>query len=109
MKFIHYIRRTLMALGLFLVTAAALAAGPSYRLAVDGLACPFCAYGIEKKLGAIAGVERLEINIEDGNVLVTMEDGTTLDKATTHQAVKAAGFSLRTFEQVQSGTPEGAK
>ena len=36
-------------------------AGQSYRLTVDGLACPFCAYGIEKKLGAVNGVEKLDI------------------------------------------------
>lgn len=37
MTFIRYIPRAAMALGLLLVTAAAVAAGPSYRLAVDGL------------------------------------------------------------------------
>lgn len=50
MKFIRYIQTLGMAVSLLMATAAALAAGPSYRLAVDGLACPFCAYGIEKKL-----------------------------------------------------------
>lgn len=42
-------------LGLIMTTAA-LAGQPSYKLRVDGLACPFCAYGIEKKLGALEGV-----------------------------------------------------
>jgi mercuric ion binding protein len=102
MKFISYIQ-----MGLLLVTATALAAGPSYRIEVDGLACPFCAYGIEKKLNVIAGVERLETNIEDGSVRVTMQDGVSLDEAAAREAVTAAGFSLRTFEQVQPGTPEG--
>ena len=32
--------------------AAAFADGTRYELRVDGLACPFCAYGIEKKLTA---------------------------------------------------------
>jgi len=105
MKFIRYIPALGMAVSLLMATAAALAAGPSYRLAVDGLACPFCAYGIEKKLSALAGVERLETNIEDGSVIVTMQDGATLDEAAAQQAVKAAGFSLRTFEQVPPGAP----
>ena len=107
MKFIRYIPTLGMAVSLLMATAAALAAGPSYRLAVDGLACPFCAYGIEKKLSALAGVERLETNIEDGSVIVTMQDGATLEEAAVQQAVKAAGFSLRTFEQVPPGAPEG--
>ncbi len=105
MKFIRYIPALGMAVSLLMATAAALAAGSSYRLAVDGLACPFCAYGIEKKLSALAGVERLETNIEDGSVIVTMQDGATLDEAAAQQAVKAAGFSLRTFEQVPPGAP----
>ncbi|MDM8349498.1 heavy-metal-associated domain-containing protein [Pseudomonas sp. sp1636] len=104
MKFIRYISTLGMAVSLLMATAAALAAGPSYRLAVDGLACPFCAYGIEKKLSALVGVERLETNIEDGSVIVTMQDGAILDEAAVQKAVKAAGFSLRTFEQV---APEG--
>ena len=107
MKFISYIPTLGMTVSLLMATAAALAAGPSYRLAVDGLACPFCAYGIEKKLSALAGVERLETDIEDGSVIVTMQDGATLEEAAAQQAVKAAGFSLRTFEQVAPGAPEG--
>lgn len=38
---------------------------------------------------------------------VTMQDGATLNEAATQQAVKAAGFSLRPFEQVAPGAPEG--
>lgn len=110
MKRITYIQRTAMAVSLLVVTAVALAAGPSYRLAVDGLACPFCAYGIEKKLNALDGVERLETNIEDGSVIVTMQDGVTLDEVQAQKAVKAAGFSLRKFEPLLPAQPlEGAK
>ncbi len=35
-----------------------------YKLYVDGLACPFCAYGVEKKVGGLTGVETVEIDIE---------------------------------------------
>jgi copper chaperone CopZ len=106
MKSMTYIRRAGMALALLFVTTAALAAGPSYRIGVDGLACPFCAYGIEKKLNAIAGVEHLETLIEDGTVRVTMQDGMTLDEAAAREAVKSAGFSLRKFERLQSNPPD---
>lgn len=81
------------------IATAAFAAGPSYRIEVAGLACPFCAYGIEKKLNALDGVERLETNIKEGTVIVTMKDGATLDKATAQQAVKDAGFTLSGFTQ----------
>jgi mercuric ion binding protein len=110
MKFMTGIQAAGMALGLLLAAAAAFAAGPSYRIEVDGLACPFCAYGIEKKLNAIAGVEHLETRIEDGSVRVTMADGMSLDEAAAREAITAAGFSLRRFERLQPaapGAPEG--
>lgn len=84
-------------------STAALAAPPSYRLEVAGLACPFCAYGIEKKLNALEGVARVETNLKEGAVVVTMQEGATLDEATAKQAVKEAGFTLGGFEPVSSG------
>ena len=62
------------------------------------MACPFCAYGVEKKIGGLDGVEKVEIEIEDGLVAVTLADGATLDEATAKQAIDEAGFTLRRFE-----------
>ena len=45
-----------MVLAVFLWAGAAFADGVVYRLRVDGLTCPFCAYGIVKTLSAIDGV-----------------------------------------------------
>ena len=73
-------------------------AGEVYKLYVDGLACPFCAYGVEKKVGGLDGVERVDIDIDGGLVAVTMAEGSTLDEATAKRAVDEAGFSLRAFE-----------
>ena len=36
----------------------------TYKLRVDGLACPFCSYGIEKQLGKLPGVTSLKTNIK---------------------------------------------
>lgn len=65
-------KRYLMVLVLLLWNLTPLAAGKQYALQVDGLACPFCAYGIEKKLGAIEGVVKLDVDIQQGRVLVAM-------------------------------------
>lgn len=85
------------------VATAAFAAGPSYRLKVAGLACPFCAYGIEKNLNAVKGVEQVKTNLEQGAVIVTMKGGSTLDMTAAKQAVKNAGFTLNGFAQLSSG------
>ena len=68
-----------------------------YKIRVDGLACPFCAYGIEKKLMAVPGVKSLGISINKGIVTVTMRKGATLSRDTASRAVKNAGFTMRSF------------
>ncbi len=94
----NFWQRTVLVLSLVLMSVSALAAQQAYKLRVDGLSCPFCAYGIEKKLNAIKGVQQIEVDIATGIVAVTMAEGTTLDEATAKQAVKDAGFTLRGFE-----------
>ena len=84
-------RWTLMSVvALALVSAGSAFAGEAYSLRVDGLSCPFCAYGIEKKLNSLDGVEAVNVELKDGAVLVTMRDGASLDEATARQAVKDA-------------------
>ena len=87
------------AAALFVATLAtpSVAGSPAYVVGVDGLACPFCAYGVEKQLSSIDGVETIDVDIETGTVIVTMRDGATLDEATARGAVEAAGFDLRDF------------
>lgn len=90
----------LLAVALAGVAIAAEAAANVYRLTVDGLACPFCAYGVEKQLGAIDGVGKLATDIAAGTVTITMKPDGVLDETRARRAVEAAGFSLRGFDQV---------
>ncbi len=70
-----------------------------YTLKADGLACPFCAYGIEKQLSRIDGVESISTDIKSGTVIVTMQAGVVLDEAQARQAVENAGFTMRGFKR----------
>ncbi len=97
-------RSLVLSLALMTMATVALAVGPQYTLNVNGLSCPFCAYGIEKKLSRIKGVEKVETDIARGTVTVTMADGAKLDKGTAAQAVKEAGFSLGGFEEAQAAS-----
>ncbi len=94
-------RVTAIALLLLLASEHAVSA-ERYRLGVDGLACPFCAYGIEKQLLRIEGVEALEVDLESGVVVMTVRDGAALDESRVRAAVEAAGFTLRSFEPARS-------
>jgi len=94
----HDIRRT-MSVALFFVgllfAAPAVAQVDEYMVGVDGMACPFCAYGIEKKLKALDGVESLDIHIKQGTVDVHVEQGGEVTPDELKRAIKDAGFEIR--------------
>ncbi len=93
------VRTAVLVFGLLAAgTVAARADSHFYRLYVDGLACPFCAYGIEKKVGGLAVVEKVEIDIDGGVVKVTVRNGEKLEETAAKRAVAEAGFTLRKFE-----------
>ena len=75
--------------------------GASVRLRVDGMVCPFCAYGLEKRLQEIASIDAVLMRISDGLVQIrTKEDQELTDEALT-DAVKKSGFALREIERVE--------
>ena len=93
-------RVSIVAIGLLLWSVLA-AAGDRYLLGVDGLACPFCAYGIEKQLLRVDGVAAVETDVKSGRVIITLRDGATIDETRAREAVEAAGFTLRTVEKAK--------
>lgn len=95
----------LFALFLGVAVAGAQEAKPVYKVYVDGLSCPFCTYGIEKKFSKVQGVEKIDLDLKTGTAIITMTANATLDETTARETVEAAGFTLRDFEQVQ-GNPE---
>ncbi len=96
------VRTTAFALSLFLLPLVAFAAPAQYQLRVDGLACPFCAYGIEKELNRTDGVKSIRIDINAGTVTVTMAEGATMTEAQASRIVEDAGFTLGGFEEVRA-------
>ena len=85
-------------LALLVASATAFADSRQFELRIDGLACPFCAYGIEKQLTRIEGVTDVRIDIASGKVRLTTKEDADLNAATARAAVEAAGFTLRSFK-----------
>lgn len=90
MKHIIYI----IAILLFSITAA-FAQQRQVNVRVDGLSCPFCAYGLEKKFIKIDGVENLKIDVDKGILTFTEKEGETVSEEDIRKAVKQAGFTPR--------------
>ena len=62
---------------------------------VDGLSCPFCAYGLEKKLKKVEGVEKLEIKVDQGVAKLTVKEKKNLSIEDVKKAVVDGGFTPR--------------
>lgn len=62
---------------------------------IDGLSCPFCAYGVEKKLKALDGVQEILVKMNEGEVIVSFAADTVIDEAAIKQAVEDSGFTAR--------------
>ncbi len=93
----------IVTLAILLAPLAVNANPTGYALQVDGLACPFCAYGVEKKLSSIGGVEEINVDIKKGQVIVIMSDGSTLSENLAREQVEKAGFTLRSITQLNEG------
>jgi mercuric ion binding protein len=87
--------KILILLFLFGLNTLVLAEVQEVTLRVDGLACPFCAYGLEKKIKKLEGFESLDIKINQGKVIVAWRKDKPLDIESIDNAVDNAGFTLR--------------
>lgn len=62
---------------------------------VDGLSCPFCAYGLEKKLKSIEGVGGVKIYIDKGVATLQNKKERSIAVENLDSVVKDAGFTAR--------------
>lgn len=91
--------RLFLALFMGVWAVGAHAAGPSYRIGVTGVACSVCAARLERELRTLAGVERVEMRLSEEAVLITMQEGVTLDKAAADKVITDAGFRVNAHAQ----------
>lgn len=75
---------------------------------VDGLACPFCAYGLEKKIKDIEGSKEVKIDLKSGLLTFQMQKGKAISEETIRNKVKDAGFTPReiSFSETSLKTKE---
>lgn len=65
------------------------------KILVDGLSCPFCAYGLEKKLKQVAGSENVFIKLIEGEATFNVLKDQQPTKEELETIVKDAGFTPR--------------
>ncbi len=60
---------------------------------VEGLGCPFCAYGLEKKFKKVKGIKNIEIDIEEGLFSFTVPVDTKMTLEEVDTRVVDAGYT----------------
>lgn len=105
--------RTLGILTIGLLTLLGLT-GPSARAAseveasrvavrVDGLTCPFCGYGIEKRIKRLEAVASYRVNVSKGAVELIAKPGRAIAPELVRQAIANAGFTPRAITLTATG------
>ena len=73
--------------------STSLAQSDEVKVRVDGLSCPFCAYGLEKKLNDLDGVESINIDFEEGLVVLQVTDSENISEEEIRAKIEEAGFT----------------
>ncbi len=73
-----------------------------YTIQVDGLGCPFCAYGLEKKFKEFKHIDDVKINMENGMFTFTYPDDHALSVEQVEKQVEAAGYTPVTTKIVRT-------
>ena len=93
-----------------LLLLSGLAASPvwsqveSVKMRIDGLACPFCAYGLEKRIKEVPGVSKIVIRVDDGVMLLEAKKDEAIALDRLEPAVKKAGFTAREITATAVGS-----
>lgn len=64
-----------------------------FEIQVDGLGCPFCAYGLEKKFKEFKGIRQVKIDIETGNFTFAYPSEKKLPLEDVEHQVEKAGYT----------------
>jgi len=84
----------ILAVALF-TTVAASAQKDNFTVTVEGLGCPFCAYGLEKKFKEVDGVKDIKIDIETGLMTFTADASKSLTLEKVDSQVDKAGYTAK--------------
>lgn len=90
-------KKLILALGILALTLVsfqpAFAEVSRVEMQVNGMTCPFCVYGIEKKLKGVEGVEDAKANLRTGIVDIKLKKDEPIDIKKLNEAVRESGFT----------------
>jgi len=79
------------------------------KIEVNGMACPYCAFGMEKELKKVTGVDNVVIELEEGMIYISTPKSKKPEEKNLSLTIKNAGFtpgsieySKKPFKRVES-------
>ena len=80
------------------------AQGKIIEVEVKGVFCPICAYGIEKKVKKIEGVEKVLVDLksEKATIVTQASHQHQITEEELREAIKNAGFDAGEIEYIES-------
>jgi copper chaperone CopZ len=66
---------------------------------VNGLVCDFCARALEKVFGKREEVIAIDVDLNVGQVLITMQPGQTLDDTTITELISDSGYDIQAIKR----------
>lgn len=68
------------------------------KIEIKGMACPFCAFGMEKELKKIAGVDNVEIELKAGLAYISTLINQKPAKESLEKIITDSGFTVGKIE-----------
>ena len=110
MKNLLIIITTVFALTLFSNNVRAQSERDQIEVQVDGLGCPFCAYGLEKKFKEFKGIKDVKIEMETGQFTFSYPSDKEMSLEMVESQVDKAGYTAVSTKITRAdGTVEESK
>jgi mercuric ion binding protein len=77
-----------------------------FTVRVDGLGCPFCAYGLEKKFKEVDDIKDIEINLQEGIMTYKVPSSLGMDFDRVVKLVDDAGYTAISVRVIRSNGVE---
>jgi len=61
---------------------------------VNGMVCDFCARAIEKVFSKKEEVSSIDVNLDEGKIIITMKDSQVIDNTTLTKLITDSGYDV---------------
>ncbi len=89
-----FLKLTILALILLLLTTQNSLAEEQVELKVSGLVCPFCIQGVKKSFEKTKATKTVDVDLDNHQVTLTFLDNKTLTDEEIGEVLKSSGYNL---------------